>query len=325
MSAGMRALQQNLDALSRAAEVEKATLIPQAQQALAGAKTGFRTMADKFADTGNQGLNGELAHLLEQPIQFADNVIPRNAITLTAGKQNADLAQMCAAIRPVLLKYPFNPQAGDTNVAAPADISRVFAPTLGQVWQYQQKSLAELVVKQGSAWTADPKAKVNPALVAFLTTAQQLSDIFFGGTNLIQPRVKFTLRPVPPTRVRLVLDGKELNPALQTEFQWPGTGVQGAEGYVMIGETPVGFGKYSGMWGVFRLFQNAEERALGERTVRWSQIRGAGNADLQNFRLRRRFSLWGNCQVAPTCSTPSSSMLCIAPQGPWRPSNRAVP
>src|SRR5262249_54877460 len=156
--------------------------------------------------------------------QLADNIIPHNAVTLTAGKQNADLAQMCLAIRPLLQKYPFNPQAGDTSVAAPGDISRVFAPTVGLVWQYQQKSLAELVTKQGLAWVADPKAKVTPALIAFLTASQQLSDIFFGGTNLIQPRVKFTIRNAGQAKVKLVLDGKELNPALQTEFQWPGNG-----------------------------------------------------------------------------------------------------
>jgi type VI protein secretion system component VasK len=280
---GLRGLQQNIDALSRAAEAEKATLIPQAQQSLAAARAGLQTLADKFADTGNQGLNGELGQLLTQPIQLADNIVPRNAVTLTAGKQNADLAQMCSAIRPVLQKYPFNPQAPDSNVASPQDISRVFAPTVGLVWQYQQKSLAEMVAKQGSAWVADPKAKVTPSLIAFLTASQQLSDIFFGGTNLIQPRVKFTLRSSGQNRVKLVLDGKELNPTLQTEFQWPGAGNPGAEGYVYIGDTAFPFAKYSGMWGIFRLFQNAEERALGERNVRWTQVRGAGNAEAQKL------------------------------------------
>jgi type VI protein secretion system component VasK len=100
---------------------------------------------------------------------------------------------------------------------------------------------------------------------------------------MVQPHLTYTIRPNSPPGVRLVLDGQELNSArsgLQKEFQWPAAAgtLSGAQGFV--GDS-IPIGQYDGMWGVFRLFQNADERALGEVSVKWSRVRGLGSATPQ--------------------------------------------
>ncbi len=44
------------------------------------------------------------------------------------------------------------------------------------------------------------------------------------------------------------------------------------------GGLSTGFGRFDGLWGVFRLFQNADERPLGAHMVQWSEIRGRGRS-----------------------------------------------
>ncbi len=286
---GLRGLQQSLEAISRGSDADVLTLIPQAQQALAQARSGFRSLADKFADTGNQGLNRELADLLEQPIKYADAVIPRNTGAFSAGKQNGDLAAVCKDIGPVLSKYPFNPLSSvDVNLA---EVKRVFGPGTGAIWQFQQKTLPEVVAKEGSAWVqAKPMPRVTASLLAFLSRAQQLTDVFFAGGNAAAtPHVSYALRRVsdkPP--ILLHLDGVDMNTGssgLRVEFTWPGASPaqQGAEGNLGDASLRTGFGKYDGLWGVFRLFQYADNRPLGEKAVQWSQIRGPGIATPQSI------------------------------------------
>lgn len=287
---GLRGLQQSLDKMSRGTEADVVALIPEAQQALAQAKMGLKGLADRFANTGNQDLNVELTNLLDQPIRWADAVIPRNPVTFSAGKLNGDLAAMCRQIGQVLSKYPFNAQSSVDVLLT--DVVRAFGPATGAVWQFQQNSLADLAVRQGPAWVqAKPKPRLTAGLLAFLDRAQQLTDVLFpGGNAAAQPRLSYILRGVPGSPgVRLTIDGKEINTAasnLQVEFGWPATSPSqaGAEGNVILpGNVTFPFGSYPGQWAVFHLFQNADDRAVGDKRLQWSRARGPGGATLQPF------------------------------------------
>jgi type VI protein secretion system component VasK len=67
---------------------------------------------------------------------------------------------------------------------------------------------------------------------------------------------------------------------LQKTFYWPAPAgsTAGAEGTVQAGTFTTGFGRFEGLWGVFRLFQNADDRTFGAKTVQWSEIRGLGKS-----------------------------------------------
>jgi type VI secretion system protein ImpL len=287
---GLRTLQQSLDALARASAAERMTAIPQARTALVQAHAARAALADKFLDVGNEGLNRQLADLLDQPIRLADPVIPQNTEAFSGGKKNAELAQFCKEMLPILSKYPFNP---NSQVDATLnDVSKAFSPTDGLVWKYVEKSAADLAVRKGSEWIPNPALqgmKVAPELLIFLGRAQQLTNVFFAEGGMIQAKVKYVLRPVPgqTIAIRLTLDGSELssqNP-LQKTFYWPApAGVMpGAVGTVEAGGLSTGFGRFDGLWGVFRLFQNADERPLGSHPVQWSEIRGRGGAEPQKL------------------------------------------
>lgn len=287
---GLRGLQSSLDALGRAASSERATAIPQAQGALNQAKASETALADKFFDVGNEGLNKQLSDLLEQPIQLATAVIPSNTEAFSGGKKNGELAQFCRVISPILAKYPFSPSS--QNDATLLEIAKAFSPIDGLVWKYVQQSGSDLAMKQGAEWKPNPALqgmKVAPELLQFLTSAQQLTDVFFSEGGMMQPRLRYVLRPVPPANaagqnivVRLILDGKELNSQdpLQKTFYWPAPAgsTPGAEGMVQVGSFTTGFGRFEGLWGVFRLFQNADDRIFGAKVVQWSEIRGLGKS-----------------------------------------------
>lgn len=282
---GLRGLQQSLEALSRASGAEVATVIPQVQTALTQARSAQTALADKFTDVGNEGLSRQVADLLEQPIRLAASKIPSPPVT-GPGKKNGELAQFCRAMSPILAKYPFRSVGQDD--ATLNDVAKAFAPLEGLVWKYVQQSGSDLAVRVGQEWQPNPMLqgmKVSPELLAFLNRSQQLTGALFAEGGMLQPKVKYVLRPVPgqTITIRLMLDGDELNSRnpLQKTFYWPAAAgaKAGADGIVEAGGGfSTGFGHFDGLWGVFRLFQNADERPNGTRVVQWSEIRGRGVA-----------------------------------------------
>jgi type VI secretion system protein ImpL len=282
---GLRGLQQSLEALARASTAERATVIPQARTSLTQARAAQAGLADKFTDVGNEGLSRKVADLLGQPIRLADSIIPANTEVLTVGKKNGELRQTCLAMSPILMKYPFS--SASPVDATLNDVANGFAPMGGSVWKYVQQSGSDLVVRMGQEWLPNPALqgmKVAPELVAFLNRSQQLTGALFTESGVMQPKVRYVLRPVPgqTITIRLTLDGDELNSRnpLQKTFYWPAAAgaKAGADGTVEAGTFSTGFGHFDGIWGVFKLFQNADERPNGTRVVQWSEIRGRGVA-----------------------------------------------
>jgi type VI protein secretion system component VasK len=280
---GLRGLGESLAGLARASAADRPTAITQAQAALQQAKQAHATLADKFADAGNEGLNKQLSELLNQPIKWAESVIPP---PLDKGREkNGQLAKFCNDMKPILTKYPFNVKGKDAELD---DLVRGFAPNVGLVSKYVQGSGADLVVRSesGKEWKPNPASKdVKTAneLVDFLNRAQRVTDAFFG-QGRTTPQLRYTLRsvPGPGPAIRLKLDGPEFTSreALRREFLWPGKESR-AEGWIDAGGTEIGFGAYPGLWGVFHLFENADPRTEGTHIVQWSESRGRGAAERQ--------------------------------------------
>jgi type VI protein secretion system component VasK len=281
---GLRGLGENLDRLAQAPTADQPGAIAQAQAALVQAKQAHAGLADKFADA--EGLNKQLSDLLYQPIKWADLVIPKPA--KPGAKKDGELAAFCKEMRPTLMKYPFKADGRDAELD---DLKRGFAPNVGLVSKYVQGSGAELVVRSesGQEWKPNPAlkdVKVAPELVAFLTRTQQVTNAFFG-EGRATPQLTYTLRrgQEPMIGFQLMLDGKPLDSqdAVRRTFLWPAQGADiGGKGIVMVGGVRAGgFGSFPGLWGVFKLFQIADERPLGNRKVQWSKNRGIGGGEAQ--------------------------------------------
>jgi len=288
--AGLRGLQQSLEAYGRATQAEKATVLPQAQAAMSQAKMAHAALADKFTDVGNEGLSRIVSNLLLQPISLAESAIPRNSISVTSGKRNDDLKKFCADMRPILAKYPFNPMS--LTDATLNDLESGFSPVKGHVSKYIQTSGSDLWVKTPPAgWgpnTALQGMTVSPELRLFLERSQQLSGTLFADNGNLR-QLQYVLRSVRQNVVfHLVIDGNDKLHSpdlLQKTFEWPApSGARpGAEGVFDEGAGG-GFGQYPGLWGVFHLFQNADERALEAKDITWSETRGRGEAIPQKLK-----------------------------------------
>jgi type VI secretion system protein ImpL len=279
---GLSKLQQSMENYDSASTVEKPGAIQPARAAAQAATSAYQSLIANFRDTGEDGTTGILSQLLEEPIKHAKVWIPANPEVLLSGKGDGELQKVCSAIGPLLKKYPFDWQSHEN--ATLNEIGNAFAPGQGKVWQYTQQSGAELVVRHGKEWVPNPTppqgVHVDARLPQFLTRAQQLTDAFFAGGGT-QPKFTYKLRPIPGYEgvIKLVLDGTEMDSSatsLQKDFHWPGAS-PGAEGIsgprVYPGTSP--FGKFSGdLWGVFRLFKNADERTLNNPQVQWSQSKG---------------------------------------------------
>ena len=286
---GLRKLREGLDGLVKASAADQAAAITAANGALTQARMALAALTDKFSDVGKEGLNKLLSEFLKQPIDFGAQWIPINREISAGAKKNGDLKQVCRDLAPILVKYPFNVNAKAEADATLSDVERVFAPTKGLVWQYVQSSASELVVLKEHGWEeANPPApglKVAPELLIFLNRSQDMKKAFFSESGM---RMHYTLRRVPNQTigVHLLLDGQDLAPqeSFQKNFVWPAAvgATAGADANVVFdGGQTVGFGKFNDLWAVVRLFQNADERPLLQREIKWSFSRGQGGAALQ--------------------------------------------
>jgi len=284
---GLSRLQQSIEGYDNASTAEKPGAIQSAKTALQQARNAYQGLVANFREAGEEGTNLILSDLLEQPLRFASPWIPANADVLITGKRDGELKQVCTALAPMFKKYPFD--ASQTHGGATLDeIGRAFAPGQGKVWQYVQQSGADLVVRHGKEWvqnpTPPPGVRVDPRLITFLNRAQQFTDALYAGGGTL-PKFTFKLRPIEGYTgiIKVTLDGTELDSSktpIQKDFHWPGAnpgaeGFSGPRGFAF----GTGFGNFPGdLWGVLRLFKNADDRPLNTAFVQWSKNKGLDGA-----------------------------------------------
>lgn len=282
-------LRLGLETIARAGQSgPDAATIQQAQAAYDKAQEEVRALTTaQLAPTGAEGVDTVVSDLLRQPILRAKPFIPPNPEKAAAGKLNRDLAELCAKVRKVLVKYPFSSNA--SQEATLDEVAGLYSPARGAIWGYQKESLGELVVKQGARWLQKPevpKPRVSNEVLTFLNRSQEFADAIFPGGGA-QPKLTYSLRPLPASvQNRTVIFGFDgvtasfsRDSLLQRDFVWPAPAGKrpGAEASISIpGGGSIGFAKSSGQWGVFRIFAGAETRSLGAKLVEWKWVTGAG-------------------------------------------------
>src|ERR1019366_1024720 len=143
-----------------------------------------------------------------------------------AGKLNGELRTLCNSQANTLRKYPF--RSLSTDDASLEEFAGIFHPVTGAIWRFQQQSLAELTVKEGSLWKPkDPtkKPQVTPELLTFLNRAQSIADVFYPGGSA-QAQFSYTLRPqldplLKELTLELEIDGRPYAfTVFQHTFNW---------------------------------------------------------------------------------------------------------
>jgi hypothetical protein len=247
------------------------------------AMDAVRQIARGFKPVGVGGLDSTVAHLLEEPIRLTNAFLPKPGDS--DKKANGELHTFCTSQRNILRKYPF--QSSSTDDASLEEFAGIFQPVTGAIWKFQQQSLAELTVKEGSLWKAkDPtrKPQVTPELLSFLNRAQAVADVFYPG-GATQPHFAYTLRPsldksLNEFNLELEIDGQPYQlTVLRHDFNWPpppGTKNIGAVARLRSTTSKVGlaFASRGGIWGIFRILGDAEPRELNANQVIWKNTSG---------------------------------------------------
>ncbi len=249
-------------------EAAAAQTLSNAQQAI----VATRQMAQTFRIDQDGHIEGNVQKLLEDPITYGQNLLR----TLGPAELNAKGRDLCAQMRPLLSKYPFNPSA--TAQTGRDDLTAVFQPTRGSLWQFVNGNLQKVLTQQGSQFVANSSAgiTINPAFLNFLNRAKAFSDAAFQGGSP-DPHFAYTVKPVvsPDTEsIKLTIDGQNAdftgaNSAPKT-FVWPGAVHEAKLSVRFKGGTEFPFPSYDGLWAIFQMVGDADRHqgSLVEMTLR---------------------------------------------------------
>ena len=172
---------------------------------------------------------------------------------------------LCASLAPLMTKFPFSPNA--TAEASPAEVSAVFQPGTGALWQFYDASLKALLVQQGSTYAAALNApiKVNPAFLAFFNRAANVSAVMYpaGATS---PTLTFTAHILPSKgidNITLAVDAQRLTGSdVSRQFTWSAATAQQAQLTANYGTSSLPL-QFSGPWALFHLTYKGRVEAAG--------------------------------------------------------------
>jgi type VI protein secretion system component VasK len=198
---------------------------------------------------------------------------------------NGELRAFCSSRANTFRKYPF--RQGSSEDVTLDEFAAIFHPATGAIWKFQQQSLAEYVVKEGGQWKAkDPakKPQVTEDLLKFLNRSESISNVFYPG-GATQPQLNYVLRPqldplLKDMAVELEIEGQVSQlTVFQKPFTWPsqpGAKTTGAVARLRSTTTKLGFAFASrpGIWGIFRVLQDAEPREEKAKSVIWKNTSG---------------------------------------------------
>ncbi len=260
------------------------------------AKGAARQLALKFNnDSAAVPLGAPMSALLEAPINGAEGLLKGLASTrlpaarpvvaaggaappppsggggggggdkkasVIAAELNERGRNICAAMSPMLSRFPFNPDA--TAEATIAEVVGLLAPNSGQLAAFQQERLGDYMDNKGGKWV--PKSGAAVALSApfleFFNKAMRVSDALFNGGAA--PRVVFLAKGEvsPQTPTITLMQGSQRarfdQSAPPAQFVWPSSSGREASLSAQFGrerDRPVA--KASGEWAIFRLVANA--------------------------------------------------------------------
>jgi type VI secretion system protein ImpL len=171
----------------------------------------------------------------------------------------------CGNFSALMSKFPFSSNA--TAEATPAEVSAVFQPGTGSLWQFYDATLKPLLVQQGGIYVAAPNApiKLNPAFLRFFNQAATLSSTFYpaGATS---PSLSFTAHILPSKGIQsvtLAVDAQRLSGAdISKQFNWSAQTAQQAQLLANYGSNSLPL-QFTGTWSLFHLIDKGKVEQAG--------------------------------------------------------------
>ena len=231
--------------------LEQTAFAPVAQQVVA-AGGAVQQASQAFNVDTQTHTEATVTALMKAPIDCVNRMAPS-----PGGPANAGGAKICAAIAPLLGKYPFT--NGSSVMANLGDVDAAFAPETGALWSTYNTILKTVLVPQGAGYGPAPTAPgtVNPKFLAYFNRAARISSALYpAGAKSVA--FTFNLRFIPGTGVSsatFVVDGQRMAPGSNTQqFTWTGATAQSAS--LIYDGTPVL--PYQGTWSLFQLVRTAQ-------------------------------------------------------------------
>lgn len=274
----MNALVSLQASIAQAVQLETDAAVQQTQVEARNGYTAVRQLAQAFRLSGDYAIDKMVEKLLRDPITYAEGVLGRIAVE----ELNGAGAAFCQEFAKLNGKFPFDPNSQvDADMAL---VDEIFRPGAGKLWALYENPLSKAIVLQGSRYVANPNSgvTVQPAFLDFFNRAAGFSNSVYRGASG-QAGLIYTLTErstEPNLEMTLSLDGRQLRTAAgetSKDFVWPGTAVTGARISYSLGGPDLSIADYKGVWGVFRLFNDAD-RFTPAGEVSWVQRSGqSGN------------------------------------------------
>jgi type VI secretion system protein ImpL len=258
---------------------------PQASQAASQAAlqvydSGLATVAQIARGFKLNGADAVVQRLLEEPITRTKFLIESDPVKISAKAINNKFVQICQSYGGTFKKYPFTKASGQD--ATLDELSAWFAPNSGQIWKFRTESLGESF--ENAQWKPkDPsqQSRVTPEMMAFLNRAQEITTAFYP-KGAAQPQLTYVLRPKLDSSfktaiIELEVDGQlhRFTTILQEPFTWPAApgAKAGAAARIRTDNVAYAFDSHGGLWGIFRMFNDAQPRAPQTSVVEWKFTR----------------------------------------------------
>ncbi len=164
-----------------------APAVASAQQATGTA----RQMAQTFRPDPQGHVDAGTQKLLEDPIVYVLGLIR----LLGPAELNGKGKDLCAQVRPLMAKYPFNPNG--KAEATLAEIDAVFKPKDGSLWAFYDANLQKVLQRQGSTFVpvSGTGMTINSAFLAMMNRAAAFTDAAYAG-GAADPHFTYTVKPV---------------------------------------------------------------------------------------------------------------------------------
>ena len=190
--------------------------------------------------------------LLKAPIQCVSRFEPSPGAAGNGGGQ-----KICAAITPLLGRFPFNPNTSAPQ-AALREVDGVFAPETGALASTYNTVLNKILVPNGAQYGPAPSApgRVKPKFLNYFNRAEHISSALYAG-GAKSATLNFSLRFIPTSGVSnatIVVDGQRTSGSSPQQFTWTGSTAQKASLLYENNEVP-----FQGTWSAFQLVRAATQ------------------------------------------------------------------
>lgn len=256
--------------------------------------------------------NGFGQNLFVQPLNQAwEGVLQPSAASLNRQWQRAIVGNWERSFDG---RYPFATSGSDASLPM---LGQMIRSGTGRIDQFISSQLGGVLHKEGNRWVPDSANSqglhFNPQFLKAVNQLSELADILYtdGGMGMTFQLQAKPVRSVVETT--FILDGVKLEYFNQMEswqqFTWPGgTDHPGASlSWTSVKAGARLFGDYSGTWGLIRLFEQAQVKALDDSDtlfelvlntpdqlpLTWHLRTELGNGPLALLQLRS-FTLPGN-------------------------------